>query len=272
MVQETIQYVPVERIQRDTNIRQQFSEEELHGLMQSLIEVGQLVPIRVRRRGDDFLIIDGERRFRVAKKAGWKTLAVIVENDDLSEADVKQRQLVCNVQRADLSQLEIAEALRDLLQLTGWKATEAAAKLGFSNARVSRLLALLKLPDAIRDEIRTGKISTSAGYELARVDDAGQQAALAEQIAGGQLTRDGLSGVVKRTRSQQNENSSDATPRLTALLSGGRSITLAGGGLNSLDVLIAWLEELLAKARKGRPKGLELGTFVRILRDEAKAH
>ena len=78
-------------------------------------------------------------------------------------------------------------------------------KLGFSNAKVSRLLAVLSLPEAIRDQVQAGTIPASAAYELARVEDPGRQAALAEDLAGGRLTRDGLAGMAKAERNGQEQ-------------------------------------------------------------------
>jgi ParB/RepB/Spo0J family partition protein len=271
VIEEKIEYLPLTKIETDENIRKVISEEELYGLMQSLAEVGQLQPIRVRPSGSQFKTTDGARRVHAARKAGWDRIAAIVENNAEDEAGAKQRALIGNCQRSDLTPLDTAEAVAELMERTGWNATDTATKLGFSIAKVSRLLALLKLPDTIRRQIQDGKIPASAGADLARVEDAAQQATLAEQLAAGRLTRDGLAGVVKRRHVPPKDNRSPAAPRISVALGQGRSVTLGGRGLDSLDTLITWLEELLAKARKCRPKGLELGTFIRILRDEAKA-
>ncbi len=79
-----------------------------------------------------------------------------------------------------------------------------------------------------------------------------------------------MSGIVKRSRSREHRDKPERPARVRIELSAGRSVTFAGTGLDDLDTLVQWLEELLGKARKLRPKGLALGTFVRLLKDEAK--
>jgi ParB family chromosome partitioning protein len=272
MAQEKIEYVPLDMIVATVQVRKEFSEESLRGLMASIMAVGLLVPIRVRKEGDLYVIVDGERRYRAAKMAGtFTTIAAIVEGQDLAPSAVQHRQLVANCQREGLTPMETAIAIRELMQETGWTAAEVASKLGMSQANVSKALALTELPPEIQAKVEAGEIPASAGYELNRIKDPAQQAALAAQIAGGQLTRDALTGIVRSNGTGNKAATTGKLARFKAELSGGRSVTVAGTGLDNLDTLIAWIEELLGKARKLRPKGLELATFVRILKDEAKA-
>jgi ParB family chromosome partitioning protein len=268
---ETILYVPLEKIQANGNIRKHFDEEELCGLMESMVANGQLQPARARRNGDKFLLVDGERRLRAARMAGWKQLAVIVESDDVSEAGAKQRALVSNCQRADLTPLEMATAIKELMEDTGCSAGEAASSLGFSAATVSRLLALVRLPEAIQAHVRSGAIPASAAYELGKIEDGVEQAQIAAKIVAGQITRDGVSRAAKRSKTPRSETAGEPPARIRAEIGGGRIVMLAGEGLESIDVMIEWLEILLGRARKCRPQGLELGTFLRILKDEARA-
>ncbi len=86
----------------------------------------------------------------------------------------------------------------------------------------------------------------------------------------GQLTRDALTGIVKGNGTGKQPATTGRPSRFKAELSEGRIVTVSGGGLDNLDILIAWLEELLAKVRKLRPKGLTLATIARLFRDEAK--
>lgn len=272
MTQEQIIYLPFAMILAAVQVRREFSEESLQGLKESLLAVGQLVPIRVRKEGDFYVIVDGERRFRAMQLAGtFETIAAIVEQQDLAPAAVCHRQLVANVQREGLSPLECSNALRELMGATGWSVRETATKVGISAASVAKLLTLTQLPPEILAHIESGRIPASAGYDLNRIADPAEQARLAEQLAQGQLTRDGLTGIVKSTGTGQKQTTGAKAARFKVELTGGRSVTLAGAGLDSLETLIAWLEELLGKARKLRPKGLELATFGRILADEAKA-
>jgi len=267
MSREQIQYLSLDQIQTVSQVRTHFDEEAIHGLAISLKELGQLQPIRVRKVGDTYIVVDGERRRRAAPKAGMTTIAVIIEEKDLNDGEVIQRQLIANCQREDLSAMEKARALQRLMETTGWNASQAAAKLGLSNATATRLLSLLSLPMALQQKVDQGQIAVSAAYELAKVSDADRQTELSQQVECGQLTRDMLTGTLKSERKEP----SNATPpsRATAVLAPGRSITVTSNGLD-LERFIQRIEDLLAKARKVRPQGVELSTFIKMLRDQAK--
>ena len=203
--------------------------------------------------------------------ANIKMLAVILEEKELCTAEVLHRQLVANCQREDFSPVEKAKALAQLMEETGWSATQTALHLGFSNATITRLLALNSAPADIQKRVASGEISASAAYSLAGVIDPMEQARLADDVAGGRLTRDALVGQLKTQRRRSAEPSTSACPsRVTAVLGAGRSITLSGSGI-TMDSLIQWLEELTAKARKVRLQGIEITTFIKMLKDQAKA-
>ncbi|MGA2259247.1 MAG: ParB/RepB/Spo0J family partition protein [Thermoguttaceae bacterium] len=272
MTQEKIEYLPLDVIVATVQVRKEFSEEALRGLLASILAVGLLVPIRVRKEGDLYVIVDGERRYRAVKMAGtFATIAAIVEGRNLAPAEVQTRQLVANCQREGLTPMAVSIAIRELMQETSWTAAEVASQLGMSQANVSRALALTELPPEIQAKVETGEIPASAGYDLNRVKDPVKQAALADQIASGQLTRDALTGIVRSNGTGKMRSTGAKASRFRAELSGGRSVTVAGAGLDDLDTLIAWLEELLRKARKRRPKSLELARFARSLRGDAEA-
>lgn len=249
----------------EAQVRKAFDEEALAGLARSLTEVGQLQPIRVRAVEDAYIVLDGERRFRAAKLAGLPHLDAIIEEQELTGADIALRQLIANCQREDLNPVELARGIDELMQGSGWNTTQAAFHLGFSIAKTSRLLNLLTLPADLLAKLESGEIGMSVAYELAKVRDPDSRATLFGEVAAGRLTRDGLAAQ----RRDAKEGKSPA-PRVVAQLSGGRSVVVSGDGLTTLEVLMAWLGELLSEARKGRAQNLELTTFTRWLRDRAK--
>jgi ParB family chromosome partitioning protein len=268
---EAIEQALLQNLTVAPQVRQEFDEELLRGLAVSIREVGLLQPIRVRQDGDRFVIVDGERRYRAAAILGLKTLPVIIESKPLSEGETIQKQLVANCQRSELSALEKATALHRLMLETEWSAAQAAAKLGLSAATVAKHLALLTLPESIRQAVAAGTISASAGYELAQIDDAERQSALAEQLAAGLLTRDGLVGARKAERNRAGTTTAGPVVRATALMSEGRSVTVSSANL-TLDSFIEAVEDILTKARRERTRGAKLSTFLKLLRDQAKAH
>lgn len=266
---EQIQYLPLDQIVAEKQVRETFDEESLHGLLLSLKEVGQLLPVRVRESDGKFIMIDGERRLRSLRKLGASTIAAIVEARELDAAQIVQQQLIANVQRDDLLPLEKANAIRRLMDEAQWNASKTAARLGMSVGSVSKLLTLLTLSPEIQTQIANGSIAMSTAYELAKIDDAGQQADLAKQVAGG-MTREALVGARKSAKCSMGEPSSKGVSRVTAMLGVNKSVTVAGP-LVTLDDAIALLEECLAKARQGRTRGISLSTFVRLCKDTAIA-
>ncbi len=269
MIREAIEYLPLSAISSGGNIRKTVSQESLEGLTRSMQQVGLLQPIRVRREADAFVTTDGAMRLLAARKLGWETIAAIVENDERGKAGVTQRAVISNTQRIELSAVDTAEAIARWMEESGGSEAEAAKGLGFSPTKVSGLLSLLKLPEPIRQQIRRGKIPVSSGYELARVNDPTQQAALAEQIVAGTLNRDSLVGEVKAIRRPAKDKPSGGASRIVVPIGEGRSVSISGG-LSSLEALITVCEELLAKARKARTQGWTMPTFLKVARDSMR--
>lgn len=250
-------------------VREHMTDAGLKALALSIKAVGQLQPIRVRRVGNEWVVLDGHRRLAAARLAGLISVTVVVDENPLNESDVIQRQLIANCQREDLAPLETARAIERLMKLSGWNASQAAAGLAFSPAKVTRLLALLNLPPSILEQVVSGKIGASAAYELTRVTDPTQQAELAARLAKGQLTRDALSGA-RKAKPRASAPDGQSVMRVTAQLGANRSLTVTSGEL-TLERFIEVIEELLAKARRGRTQGLELKTFIKMLRDQSRA-
>jgi ParB family chromosome partitioning protein len=265
---ERIEYLPIGKIVCERQVRDHIEEASIRELASGLREVGQLQPIRVRTVGDKYVVVDGERRYRAAAEhAGFQTIAAIIETQDLDEGQIIHRQLIANCHE-ELKPMEKARAIARLMEVTGWSASDTGKRLSMSNANVSRLLALLSLPAPIQKQVEDGVIPSSAAAELARVDDAAKQAELAQRIAGGHLTRDGLSGERKAAR-KNGGATKPAASRATAVLDKKRSVTVSSEGLD-LESFLQILEELVVKVRKIRPRGIGLTTFLRILKEEAK--
>lgn len=267
--QEQIIYLPMDQITVEGQVRTEFDEESLEGLAASIQAVGQLVPVRVRQEGDSFILVDGERRYRAMKLLGSKTIAAIVENAELSAGDIVQRQLIANVQRDDLGGIEKARAIHHLMETTDWNASEAAAQLGMSNATVSRLLSLLALPDDIQQKIAAGEIPASVAYQLSQIEDGAEQAEVADAVVQGRMTRDAIASRRRRRKTKQ-KNSPASPKRVTVILGLGRSVTVTGSDL-SLESFINVISEVLEKARKGRASGIQLSSFIAMLRDQAQS-
>jgi len=252
------------------NVRTDIDQRTIGELAQSMEAVGQQMPARGRMVGGKCVLIDGMRRYLAARKLGWATLEVIIDGEELTEPEVLQRQLVINCQRVDLPVLDKARAIEELMQKTGWNASELAIRLGMSNATVTRLLTLLTLPEDIRQQVRTGKLAPSTAYELTKIEDPARKAELVQAATQGKLTRDATVARTARSKIAPSRLKRGPSSRAVAALSGERSVTVTAREL-TLDSFITTVEELLVKARRSRSRNVELGTFLRLLRDEAKA-
>ncbi len=270
MPSEQIQDIALSEIELVPLLRKTIDEEKLAGLTQSIREVGLLYPPRLTRRGEKYLPADGYHRIVALMKLGRKSIPAFVEDEPLGEGDMIRKGLIANSHRVENTPLEKAEAIARLMELTGWNASTVAEKLGFSNATVSRLLSLLDLPEPIRERVHRGDIPLSAACELARVEDGPTQAALATEVASGRLTRDALSGSLKSLKKGATATAaaSAGPSRVTAKLGSGRAVTVMGESID-LEAFIEALEEVLTKARKARTQGIEVGTFAKMLRDQA---
>jgi ParB family chromosome partitioning protein len=268
MVREIIQ-LKLEDVQISGQVRKEFTESSLQELASSFLQVGQLQPVIVQRIGDRYLLLAGERRLRAAQLAGLASIDAIVEEANLSSSDVCQRQLIENLQRDELTPLEVAAGIKELMEATGWTASEVSGKLGLSAATVSRTLSLLRLPEGIKSQVRSGELIANVAYELGKIDDATMQIEIANKVIAEGLTRDGVSQMVKRKKSAAAVTDAKPSARAKIELGGGRSVTLSGPGLASLSTAIEWLQEVLAKAKKADP-ALGLKSFVRVLKDKAR--
>ena len=132
--------------------RTTFEDDALEALAMSIREVGVLQPIVVRKAGNGFELIAGERRLRAAKLAGLATVpAVIRESDD---AESLREALIENIHREDLNPIELAEAFRELLEELGLKQETLAERLGMSRSHIANTIRLLQLPTEVQQLAR----------------------------------------------------------------------------------------------------------------------
>ena len=265
---EPIQEIVVELIDSEPQVRGRFAEEPLAELTSQIKRHGLLQPIVLCRVGNRFKVVFGGRRLLASKRAGCRTIPARVIETELSEGDTVLQQLIENCHE-DLTPLEWAKGIARAMEAKKMTARQAASELGFSETRVSNSLALLKLPEWIQKLVEEGRIAGSAASRLARIEDAEKQAEHARQLADGKLTRDSLCGAMKATRASGGRAASTTTRRVTAVLGDGRSVTVTAGGLD-LEEFIRVLEDLTGRARKVRPRGIALPTFIRMLKEESK--
>lgn len=160
--------------------RKKFDEESLQELADSIKEYGILQPLLVKKNGDMYRIIAGERRWRAAKIAGLKEIPVIIREYDRQQS--VEIALIENVQRADLNPIEEAFAYQQLMQEFGLKQEEIASRVGKNRATITNSIRLLKLAEPVQKLLIDGAISSGHARALLGIDDAKKQDEVAKSI------------------------------------------------------------------------------------------
>lgn len=157
--------------------RTEFDEEALNSLAASIREKGVLQPLLVRRLGDKYEIIAGERRWRAAKLAGLDKIPVIEK--EFTDQEVLEVALVENLLRENLSAIEEAEGLQRLIEEFSHTQEALSQIVGKSRSHIANILRLLSLPERVKTMIKEGKLSAGHARALVGLDNA---EALAKQI------------------------------------------------------------------------------------------
>jgi ParB family transcriptional regulator, chromosome partitioning protein len=161
--------------------RQDFDEEALEELAESIRQVGIVQPITVRALGEGrFELISGERRLRAARRAGLKRVPAYVRAAD-SEA-LLEMAIVENIQREDLNPVEVALSYRRLIEECDLRQEEVAQKVGKSRSAVANALRLLKLPAPVLASLRDGTLTGGHARMLVAIEDPDEQLALHRRI------------------------------------------------------------------------------------------
>lgn len=145
--------------------RKSFNDDELMELAETIEKHGLIQPIAVRKVGDRYQIISGERRTRATKLAGLANIkAQVFEN--LDDKIMGEWALIENIQRVDLNPVEVAQSYQQLIDLHGYTHDDLARTVGKSRSAITNALRLLKLPTQVLDWIQKGKIASGAARAL----------------------------------------------------------------------------------------------------------
>ncbi|MGD0336090.1 MAG: ParB/RepB/Spo0J family partition protein [Candidatus Omnitrophota bacterium] len=196
---EGVLYLPIDQIKPNPfQPREDFNQETIQGLAQSIKEKGIIQPLLVRRKGDSFELIAGERRLRAANLLKLKELPVIVKN--VEDEDSLEIALIENIQRQELNAIEEAHAFQHLIDKFSVTQERIGEVLGKSRVSVTNILRLLKLPHEIQDELKKGRISFGHARALLEVEDANYQRKLAQETISKDLSVRELENLIKSQR------------------------------------------------------------------------
>lgn len=174
-------YLKINEVEPNRNQpRNNFDEDSLMELSESIRQYGIIQPIVVKKRENHYEIIAGERRWRAAKLAGLKEVPVIVK--DYSDQEIMEVALIENLQREDLNPIEEALAFQKLIKEYNLKQDEVADKVSKSRAAITNSMRLLKLDERVQKMLIDDMISSGHARALISIEDKEQQYTLALKV------------------------------------------------------------------------------------------
>ncbi|MDO4198487.1 MAG: ParB/RepB/Spo0J family partition protein [Erysipelotrichaceae bacterium] len=188
--------------------RKKFDEAALNELAESIKENGVFQPILVRKSLSGYELVAGERRLRASKIAGKSDIpAIIVDFDDKQMMEIS---LLENIQREDLSIIEVAEAYDQLISKMGYTQEELSARMNKSRSNITNILRLLNLPDSIKEMVNEGKLTYGHARALLSLDDTSKMEELAKKtVKEGLSVRELEKSVKKKDTPKKKENEKD---------------------------------------------------------------
>ncbi len=211
-----IQDIPVgDIVPNPQQPRKDFEINALSQLAASLRQSGVIQPVVVRRAGQGYQLIVGERRWRAAKLAGLEKIPAVVR--EATDAESLELALIENLLREDLNPIEEAEAYQKLLAQFAWTQEELAERVGKDRSSIANCLRLLKLPESIQADLRAGRLTMGHARALLSLGSAADQLRLREEILAHSWSVRATEEDVQRKRSQLPRRPLRRSPELGAL-------------------------------------------------------
>lgn len=180
-------------------------DAKLEDLAQSIRANGIIQPIVVRRTGQGYRIIAGERRWRAAQRAGLHKVPVVIRDiADGSDKQLLELALIENIQRENLNPVDEAQAYQKLVDAHGLSHDQIAGAVGKDRSSVANFIRLLKLPDEVRAELAAGRLSMGHARALLALPDAAAQRHGAREIVARSLSVRDAEALVKKLSSKGN--------------------------------------------------------------------
>lgn len=213
-VEETDQFKHIPVSQIDANPyqpRQQFDDEQLTELSQSIDQSGVIQPIIVRRKEGRYELVAGERRLRATQLAGHQHIPAIIR--EITDVESMEYALLENLQRTNLNPIEEAQAYEKLAITLDLKQSELAKRVGKSRPYVANMLRLLKLPETVQQLLIDGQLSNGHGRALLGLKNPNQMELLAEQAVHHYWNVRQIEKKVQQLNEDVSHETKKATPR-----------------------------------------------------------
>ena len=185
---EIIASIALDKIERNPyQPRAEFEPVALDELKRSIQEKGIIQPITVRRHGEGYQLISGERRVLAAREAGLKSIPAYIIRVR-SDEELLELALIENLQREHLNPIEIAISYKRLIDECRYTQEEISQKIGKDRTTVTNFLRLLKLPDQIQTAVRKGLINSGHARALIAIEDPERQMTIFRKAVGKDLS------------------------------------------------------------------------------------
>ena len=207
--------------------RSSWNDQELMDLSASISANGVIQPVLLRKSGNDYELIAGERRFRAAEMASLETIPAIVRK--ASDAELLELALVENIHRSDLNPLERSKAYQNYLNSFSLTQSEAAKRLGEDRSVISNYLRLLDLPEEIRRMLAERKLSMGHARAILSLPSDQLRRKLANRAMAGRLSVREVERLVRRFMATQDEVKAKAMPKNAHIIDLERRMTDALG-------------------------------------------
>ncbi|MBR0137732.1 MAG: ParB/RepB/Spo0J family partition protein [Erysipelotrichaceae bacterium] len=188
-------------------MRKDFDEEKLRELAQSISQHGVFTPVLVRRVGESYQLITGERRLRATRMAGLSEIpAIIMDLDDLQVSEVT---LLENIQRSDLNAIEEASGYRALIQQHGYTQEDLAKRIGKSREHIANSMRLLRLPEEIQKMVADHRLSMGHVRPLITLESEARMLEIANKAIDQQLSVRQVEQLVKAKPAEKKKKAED---------------------------------------------------------------
>jgi ParB family transcriptional regulator, chromosome partitioning protein len=178
---ETLLELPVDAVEPNPNQpRKSIDSNGLSELAASILSSGVIQPVVVRRLGQGYQLIAGERRWRAAKLAGLERIPALLR--EATDGESLELALIENLLREDLNPIDEAEAYQKLLAEFEWTQEELAQRVGRDRSSIANCLRLLKLPEPIQGDLRAGRLTMGHARALLALTSVADQLKLREEI------------------------------------------------------------------------------------------
>ena len=181
-----------------------FSQKVLEELCASIKEQGIIQPVLLRKDGNGYELVAGERRFRAAKMAGLTHVPAVIKN--ITDSDLLEMSIVENIQRENLNSLEEAEAFQQLITEFNLTQEQVAKRMGKSRSAVANLLRLRQLPEQIKASILDNTLSMGHARALLGADTSAQQIAAWRAVVLKKLSVRETENLIKRLKSEKKKS------------------------------------------------------------------